>query len=166
MACDIEDKSILTAPLTAPGVEIYRADQSNRDDLAKIVKNECKFDIIIDDGSHLSAHQIFTFKELFPSLVDGGVYVIDDIQTSYWPQCGGQSLGQPGTTCMTYFLELAHYLNSCEFLSDANVNDELNALGSQISTVSFNHNMIFVKKDTRPKFSGIKKHGGYPFNAN
>lgn len=161
VACDIEDKSMLTAP----GVKIYQADQSSRGDLEKVVKNEGKFDIIIDDGSHLSAHQIFTFKELFPSLMNGGVYVIEDIQTSYWPQCGGQSLGQPGTTCMTYFLELTHYLNSCEFLSDENMNDELNELASHISTISFHHNMIFVKKDTQLKFSNIKKIGAYPFEA-
>jgi hypothetical protein len=161
VACDIEDKSILTAP----GVKIYQVDQSRRDDLMKLVKNEGKFDIIIDDGSHLSAHQIFTFKELFPSLVDGGVYVIEDIQTSYWPGSGGQTLGQPGTTCMTYFLELTHHLNSCEFLSDENMNDELNDLAAQISTISFHHNMIFVKKDTQVKFSALKKFGAYPFEA-
>jgi hypothetical protein len=161
VACDIEDKSILTAP----GVKIYRVDQSSRDALVKVVKNEGKFDIIIDDGSHFCAHQIFTFKELFPSLVNGGVYVIEDIQTSYWPDFGGQILGQPGTTCMTYFLELTHYLNSCEFLSDENMNDELNALAAQISTISFHHNMIFVKKDTQLKFSAIKKFGAYPFEA-
>lgn len=151
VACDIEDRSILTAP----GVKIYQADQSSRDDLVKIVKNEGKFDIIIDDGSHLTAHQIFTFKELFPSLVDGGVYVIEDIGTSYWPDYGGQSLGLPGTTCMTFFLELTHYLNSCEFLSDENMNGELNELASQISTISFHHNIIFVKKDTQLKFSNM-----------
>lgn len=151
VACDIEDKSVLSVS----GVKIYQVDQSSQDDLRMVVRNEGKFDIIIDDGSHLSAHQIFTFKELFTSLVDGGVYVIEDIQTSYWPGCGGQSLGQPGSTCMTYFLELTHYLNSCEFLSDAKMNDELNELASQISTISFHHNMIFVKKDTQVKLSNI-----------
>jgi hypothetical protein len=149
VACDIEDKSALLVF----GVKIYQVDQSSQDDLRMVVRRERKFDIIIDDGSHLNAHQIFTFKELFPSLVDGGVYVIEDIQTSYWPTgYDGQSLGQPGTTCMTYFLELTHYLNSCEFQSDANMNDELNKLASQISTISFHHNLIFVKKDTQVKF--------------
>jgi demethylmacrocin O-methyltransferase len=151
VACDIEDKSMLSVS----GVKIYQVDQSSQDDLGMVVRNEGEFNIIIDDGSHLSAHQIYTFKKLFPSLVDGGVYAIEDIQTSYWPSFGGQSLGQPGTTCMTYFLELTHYLNSCEFQSDANMNDELNELASQISTISFHHNIIFIKKDTQVKFSNI-----------
>ena len=149
VACDIQDKSMLSVP----GVKIYQVDQSNDDDLKTVVKNEKKFDIIIDDGSHLNAHQIYTFKNLFSSLANGGLYVIEDIQTSYWPEWGGQSLGQPGTTCMTYFLELTHYLNSCEFLSDAIIKDELNELASQISTISFHHNLIFVKKDTQVKIS-------------
>lgn len=37
------------------------------------------FDIIIDDGSHLEQHQIDTLFNLFPLLVDGGYYVLEDI---------------------------------------------------------------------------------------
>ena len=153
VACDIVDKSALAVT----GVKIYQIDQTSRDDLAKLVKQETKFDIIVDDGSHVCDHQIFTFKELFPSLVDGGVYVIEDTQSSYWPAFGGKVLGQPGTTCMTFFLELAHYLNSCEFISYENIKDELNELASQISTISFHHNLIFVRKDTQQKFSAVKR---------
>jgi hypothetical protein len=35
--------------------------------------------VIVDDGSHLAEHQIFTFEHLFPSLVAGGVYIIEDL---------------------------------------------------------------------------------------
>ncbi|GAA1432271.1 hypothetical protein GCM10009641_19720 [Mycobacterium cookii] len=35
--------------------------------------------IIIDDGSHLAHHIIFTFEKLFPSLPPGGLYVIEDM---------------------------------------------------------------------------------------
>ena len=35
--------------------------------------------IIIDDGSHLAAHQIFSFENLFLSLVPGGCYVVEDL---------------------------------------------------------------------------------------
>ena len=36
--------------------------------------------IIIDDGSHVDEHQIFTFEKLFPSLAPGGIYIVEDIQ--------------------------------------------------------------------------------------
>jgi DNA-binding transcriptional MerR regulator len=35
--------------------------------------------IVIDDGSHRSDHNIFTFEHLFPAVVPGGYYVIEDI---------------------------------------------------------------------------------------
>ena len=34
--------------------------------------------IIVDDGSHLAHHVIFTFETLFPALEPGGIYVIED----------------------------------------------------------------------------------------
>jgi len=40
-------------------------------------------DIIIDDGSHQSVHQIESFNILFPYVRPGGYYVIEDLHTSY-----------------------------------------------------------------------------------
>lgn len=42
-------------------------------------------DIILDDGSHVASHQMASFKTLFPLLADGGIYVIEDLHTAYWP---------------------------------------------------------------------------------
>lgn len=42
------------------------------------------FDIIIDDGGHTMQQQITSFKSLFPHVKSGGVYVIEDLHTSYW----------------------------------------------------------------------------------
>ena len=49
------------------------------------------FDLIIDDGSHHNNHVFATFNELFKSLnnSDIGLYIIEDIHTSYWPYYGG-----------------------------------------------------------------------------
>jgi hypothetical protein len=35
--------------------------------------------VIIDDGSHLAHHVIFTFETLFPMLEAGGIYVVEDL---------------------------------------------------------------------------------------
>lgn len=48
-----------------------------------------EFDIIIDDGSHFMAHQITSFITLFPYIKPGGIYVIEDLHTSYWQIYGG-----------------------------------------------------------------------------
>lgn len=43
------------------------------------------FDMILDDGSHMCSHQIYSFEHLFASIKSGGVYVVEDAFTSYWP---------------------------------------------------------------------------------
>jgi hypothetical protein len=42
-----------------------------------------ELDIIVDDGSHDSGHQILTFATLFPHLKPNGYYVVEDCLTSY-----------------------------------------------------------------------------------
>jgi len=41
-------------------------------------------DIIIDDGSHTWKDQQITFFQLWPKVVAGGQYWIEDLHTSYW----------------------------------------------------------------------------------
>ena len=40
-------------------------------------------DIIIDDGSHLGEHQVFSFMYLNKYLSKNGIYVIEDIQPNH-----------------------------------------------------------------------------------
>ena len=44
-------------------------------------KNDYKFDIIVDDGSHRPEHQAFAIIKWLPFLKDGGVFVIEDVQS-------------------------------------------------------------------------------------
>lgn len=64
---------------------ILRCDQS-RISALKRCKEKIKHtvSIIVDDGSHIPEHQLLTFNEYFPILEVGGVYIIEDVETSYW----------------------------------------------------------------------------------
>jgi hypothetical protein len=53
-------------------------------------------DIVIDDGSHVGSDQRAAFETLFPLVREGGLYVIEDTNTSYWRAYGG-GYGKPGT---------------------------------------------------------------------
>jgi hypothetical protein len=55
------------------------------------------WDIIIDDGSHLPEHQLVSFTALFPFVRPGGVYVIEDIETSYFDGPSAKIYGYPIT---------------------------------------------------------------------
>lgn len=70
-------------------VKVYIGDQENVRFLNYVEDNEGPFDIIIDDGGHTMKQQINTFYALFPKLNNGGIYVIEDLHTSYWKQFGG-----------------------------------------------------------------------------
>ena len=56
-----------------------QGDQGNPDDLARLAEVIGEVDAIIDDGSHLSEHQLLSLEALWPCVREGGIYVIEDI---------------------------------------------------------------------------------------
>lgn len=65
-------------------VTMLRGNQGDREFLQRLAAEHGPFDIIIDDGSHINAHRNLTFRELFPHVSSDGVYVLEDLHTSYW----------------------------------------------------------------------------------
>ena len=55
-----------------------------------------RVDILLDDGGHISNQQIVTFREMFPHIKDGGLYMCEDCHTSYLKEWGG-GLKKPDT---------------------------------------------------------------------
>lgn len=77
------------AELAEDQITILLADQESRESLQHICKTLPPFDIIIDDGGHTMLQQTTTFEEMWGQLKIGGVYLIEDMLTSYWPSFGG-----------------------------------------------------------------------------
>lgn len=74
-----------TADEQSERYSILQCDQSKISDLKRCKeKINHAVSIIVDDGSHIPEHQLLTFNEYFPILEVGGVYIIEDIETSYW----------------------------------------------------------------------------------
>jgi hypothetical protein len=63
-------------------------DQGNSEQLDNFIlecnQQDLKFDIILDDGSHDVEHQQLTFGKLFQLVKPGGLYIIEDMCTSYF----------------------------------------------------------------------------------
>lgn len=65
-------------------IHVRIGDQSDNIMLQNLIDEFGLFDIIIDDGSHICAHQIISFEYLFLKLNYNGLYIVEDLHTSYW----------------------------------------------------------------------------------
>lgn len=72
-----------------PDASIIIGDQGDREFLARLRREVPKVDILIDDGGHRMNQQIATFEELYSHVSDEGIYLCEDMHTSYWPDFGG-----------------------------------------------------------------------------
>lgn len=64
-------------------IKIFIGDQNDDDFLIKIKSEIPEIDILLDDGSHITNHQIKTFNHLYTSIKNGGFYAIEDLRNSY-----------------------------------------------------------------------------------
>jgi hypothetical protein len=82
-------------------VKTLVADQGKREDLARVIAAAGgSFDIVVDDGGHRMDQQQISFATLFPAVKSGGLYVIEDIHTSFpelYPDHGVDPDGQNST---------------------------------------------------------------------
>jgi len=70
-------------------VEIHIGDQEDRAFLRSLAQKLPRIDVLIDDGGHRMGQQIATFEELFPKIEPTGVYICEDLHTSYWKNFDG-----------------------------------------------------------------------------
>jgi 8-demethyl-8-alpha-L-rhamnosyltetracenomycin-C 2'-O-methyltransferase len=77
-------------------IACFPADQFNERDLVDVVEllGKPELDLIIDDGSHEPAHQIFSAQVLLPYLERDGIYIIEDIDIDCQPQLIGNPVVQ------------------------------------------------------------------------
>ena len=70
-------------------IEIVIGDQEDRGFLRGLGESVGPVDVLIEDGGHTMNQQIATFEELWPRITDGGVFLMEDLHTSYWRRYGG-----------------------------------------------------------------------------
>ncbi len=140
---DIFDKSQL--PFSR--VRTHKGDQSDAGYLTGLAEQLGPLDIVIDDGSHFSPDVITSFQTLFPHVRPGGIYVIEDLQTSYWPGWQGSStdLNNP-LTSMGFIKTLVDGLNHQEQVRTEAYTPTYTEL--QIRGIYLYHNIAFIVKGT------------------
>lgn len=142
--------------------KVFKCDQSDINGL-DVIKNEIMHPIyfINDDGSHLPEHQLLSFDYLFTNVLqDGGVYIIEDIEVSYWRN--GHLYGYSAKygfnnilSIIEKFKLLVDYVNSY-YLSKNDkkiLDDKTSFISSKtknsISSINFSQNCIIIRKKSK-----------------
>jgi len=138
-------------------IKTFRGSQTDEAFLKRVVEEIGIVDIIIDDGSHYNDHVITTFKILFPLLSPKGIYVVEDVQTSYWSEFDGINWGgsidlTAPYTSMNFFKSLIDGLNYEEFTLDDYVPTYFD---KHIVAMHFYHNLVFIYKGLNNEGSSV-----------
>ncbi len=83
VGCDINPKCSLLR-YDDPRIAVVVGDANSDAAQAQILGHAATFDIVIDDGSHRSSDIVRSFCRYFPRLVDGGIFIAEDLHCSYW----------------------------------------------------------------------------------
>jgi len=165
-------------------VRIIDGDQSNSEDLKRLAAAafgphwtpptalnaaawaDGGFDIIIDDGSHVPRHILFTFKHLFPHVRPGGVYIIEDNGFSYTDQptkvygyaVGDGGIGRPPPgNAIEKFKQLVDIVNREECMPTLDIVVFSEEIDRSVMEVSFVSGLVIVKKKTQTEFDGLRR---------
>lgn len=139
---------------------IVICDQEDRDALEARFKDEPPFDIILDDGGHMPNQQIRSFEALFPLLHPNGVYIVEDVQTSYWKSFhGGLRLANTFIEFSKYVLD---YVNVDHFRSEDTYPlypPLKESLCKQLTGVHFYDGMVAFVKGDKTRKNAIHYYG-------
>jgi Methyltransferase domain len=90
-------------------VKIYIGDQADKGFLEQLTKQIPRPDIVLDDGGHFMDQQINTFEVLYPHVAPDGIYMCEDMHTSYRRNYGGGFKARG--TFVEYSKNFIDYLN-------------------------------------------------------
>ena len=136
---DIAEKRL--API--PRVIVLRGSQDDPAFLESLCATHGPFDIIIDDGSHMPKQVAASFGMLFPKLSDGGIYVIEDVQTAFWPGFGGSP--EDGAETMQLAHSILRGINHME-IAVAAPSFEPPPHAASIRALHAYHNLLVIEK--------------------
>lgn len=136
------------------------------------------FDVIIDDGSHVQKDIIMFFEHAFYNLAPNGVFLIEDLHTSYWKDYGGGF--KEKDSAIEYFKRLVDLVNIQHM--DKSISQNFTPfekyVASWIDRIEFTDSIVVIfkkssvdlkvqriavgtKEPVAPTITTAKKHGYY-----
>jgi hypothetical protein len=138
------------ARFARPRVAVEIVDQSNLEHLVQLGMKHGPFDVVIDDGSHQWEHQITSLRTLFPFVRNGGLYIVEDLQTNYGALEDGFR-GVSSISCMEYLKRLVDY-RVADTGVDISLEEDpfLRTYGRAMHSITFFKHACLIEKFVRP----------------
>jgi hypothetical protein len=137
--------------LETENIEIWIGDQSDQSFWESLLKVHPEFDIILDDGGHTMDQQIITFEALFPSIKNGGLYLCEDVHTSYFPSHGGGI--RRSNTFITWMKDLVDEMHSWYHRPVGEVFKNNQRFQEILSVCFFDSVVVVEKRNKKPPMS-------------
>lgn len=131
--------------LADPGTSVEIGDQSDPVFLKMLAEKYGPFDVILDDGGHKMDQQTISFENLWSAVKDGGLYLVEDTHTSYWPGFGGGYL-EP-KSFIEYAKRLVDQMHS--WYTDQDEIFPLSQMARELTYVHFYDSIVAMKRDTK-----------------
>lgn len=158
IGCDIDPKCA-SLRYDDPRIQVVVGDANARDTYRRITELSPQFDLIIDDGSHLSRDILRSFVLYFPRLSPGGLYVVEDAHCLFMNDYGGGVLNDSGA--QAFFKRLTDVVNFEFWREQTSVEQYLCSffdtratpgfiLEGWIESVEFRNSVITIRKALRP----------------
>ena len=132
--------------LEEENIKIFIGSQADRKFLRSVKDQIPDLDILIDDGGHRMQQQIITFEELFDKVRNDGVYVCEDLLTSYQLTYGGGHKRRG--TFIEYSKDLIDSINA--YHSEQR-SLKVNSFTRSADSLHFYDSMLVIEKRPREK---------------
>jgi hypothetical protein len=145
------DINIATRRFARPRVAIEIINQSDIEQLTQLGIKHGPFDVIIEDGSHFWEHQITSLKTLFPFVKNGGIYIVEDLQTNYG-NAAETYRGVSSISCVEYLKKLVDLRVGDNQIDIASEEDPfLRTYGRAMQTITFYRRACIIEKNVETK---------------
>jgi hypothetical protein len=132
--------------LEEENINILIGSQSDRNFLREVKRQIPPIDILIDDGGHKMLQQIATYEELFDAVKDDGVYLCEDVHTSYGIKYGG------GHKRRGSFIEYSkNFIDSLNAFHSQQKSLQVTGFTKSVDSVHYYDSIIVIEKRRREK---------------
>jgi cephalosporin hydroxylase len=158
IGCDIDERCS-ALKYDDSRIHIVIGDACKPDAFQKIRNISISFDLIIDDGSHISTDILNAFLSYFPLVNPGGTYIIEDAHCLYLDDFSGGLLNDFGG--YAFFKKLVDIVSFQFWRDQASIGTYLRTyfhpnnipkfiLDGEIESIEFRNSIITIKKSLNP----------------